>query len=66
MKYATLRVNESEYFLYNEKGMAILVDKLPKRHYMYEQSIVFNILYEQGWKVLFQMNSDNWYMMARI
>lgn len=66
MKYATLKVDESEYVLYNEKGNAVLVGKLPERHYMYEDSIVLNELHERGWKVLYQMRRDNWFMMEKL
>ncbi len=62
-QYATLTLREDEYVLLDEKGKIILSGNIPKTYYMYQKSIVFNILSKQGWDIAFPMEND-WYMMG--
>jgi hypothetical protein len=61
--YATLKVTDNGYILFDSRGKAILTESLPKINYIYEKSIVFNRLAEYGWSVVFPLKSEGWFMM---
>lgn len=64
-EYAALKVLNDTYVLKNEQGKEILSGNLPKAHYIYEHSMVFNLLSKHGWDFEFKMDDKYWYMMSK-
>ena len=69
-QYATLKISEGMYELFDDKHNVILSGDLPKINYTYQHSTVFNVLSSKGWDFEFVLKTTftdvKWYMMSTV